>query len=117
MTAPDRDAVFALLEALDALRVADLPANDERLVARLAERQELLDRLQAFDMGALPAAVRLQVRDRLQTINQDTAVGLERVGQTYEQARKKQGSLVTARGAARGYRPEIRRSPAFNRKA
>lgn len=117
MTAPDQAAVFALLEALDALRVADLPAGDERLATRVAERQELLDRLQSFDMSAFPEEVRQQLGERLRAISEDTQVSIERVGQTYEQARKKQGNIVTARGAARGYRPEIRRSPAFNRKA
>lgn len=97
------------VKALDALAVDSPDMRIDELLQRLHERQILVDRIQAAAATILPAAAKSEIASRLERIAEATSSAMAQLHSRVEDMRRRQGQLVTARSAARGYDPDIRR--------
>lgn len=99
----------SLDERVTALEAVVLdPAGDlDALVSRLQERQELLDRVQAADVEALPEPERSHLRERLRTLLGQTERAMQALAKRRDELVQQQQNVVTARTAARGYKPDM----------
>lgn len=109
---------LARLSRLEQFKLDDGNLDAARLGSRLNQRQELIDQLQNFDVSSLPADSRSDLNRRIAQIAQDTQSALDKLSRHFADLKAQKQQIVTARGAARGYRPDIRRaSRTVNRKA
>ncbi|MDD9942521.1 MAG: hypothetical protein OXU20_15890 [Myxococcales bacterium] len=97
-----------LLSQLEELAAVKLdPEGDlQLLVGNLQKRQVLLDQVQKHDMAAIPKSAVDNVREKLTYLHDDTQRALCALAERRKSLANQAEQVVTARHAARGYRPD-----------
>ncbi len=93
-----------LVGQLEALRFETQLVDPESLLAALAERQALLTQVQSVDIATLPAALRVDLKARLQAVLARDAEVLEQLKALHAETKHALEQLKPARAATRAYR-------------